>query len=127
MRGPANMSEVCKNGGKYGSKLVNATNQKTGGVKKLGKCGIYHLSLIINPQSTNLQHICKKYICENPFFRPVIDYQNGETVCPLKVPKSGQCIRFFSCSLFYPQVGVSIIKIAYIYIYIFVLHPAAVC
>ena len=49
----------------------------------------------------------------------MIDHQNGKTVCPLKVPKSEQCIRFFSCSLFYPYVSVSIIKIALnIYIYL---------
>ena len=49
-----------------------------------------------------------------------MDHQNGKTVCPLKVPKSGQCIRFFSCSLFYPHVSVSIIKIAFIYKYIYI-------
>ena len=61
-------------------------------------------------------------ICANPFFRPVIDSQtDGKTVCPFKVPKySQQCIRFFSCSLFYPHVSVfKIIKIAFIFISLF--------
>ena len=101
--------------------MVNATVciPKNRGCKKLEKCGIYHLCLRFNPQ---FLHICMEQICANPFFRPVIDSQtDGKTVCPFKVPKySQQCIRFFSCSLFYPHVSVfKIIKIAFIFISLF--------
>ena len=48
----ADVAKMLKLRSKYGAEMVNATiaYQMTGGVNKLGKCGIYDLYLRFTPQ-----------------------------------------------------------------------------